>query len=237
MRQLREVPLAPKNVIEALEEKKSAPKESGSSQDVAQAPQESALGGPAPPEGESATVGGHGPSQDSLSQEENPEPTEDERSEEKGGMEVLEGCKGSSNGAQDHEAPEPFSSPASEKGNHLQGVAGRYLFKCLINVKKEVLCFFFFFPQYIPRNGIAGSYYGAVCSFLRDLCTVFLSGCTNLRSHQHCLRVPFSSHPCQCLLFVYFLMIAILTGVGLHFLVVLMCISLMLAEASEEAQW
>ena len=83
-------------------------------------------------------MGGHGPSQDSLSQEENPEPMEDERSEEKGDMEVLEGCKGSSNGAQDHEAPEPFSSPVSEKGNHLQGVAGRYLFKCLINVKKEV---------------------------------------------------------------------------------------------------
>ena len=138
MRQLREVPLAPKDVIEALEEKKAPPKESGSSQDVAQGPQESALGGPAPPEGESATVGGHGPSQDSLSQEENPEPMEDERSEEKGDMEVLEGCKGSSNGAQDHEAPEPFSSPVSEKGNHLQGVAGRYLFKCLINVKKEV---------------------------------------------------------------------------------------------------
>ena len=38
MRQLREVPLAPKDVIEALEEKKAPPKESGSSQDVAQAP-------------------------------------------------------------------------------------------------------------------------------------------------------------------------------------------------------
>ena len=83
-------------------------------------------------------MGGHGPSQDSLSQEENPEPKEDERSEEKGDMEVLEGCKGSSNGAQDHKAPEPFSSPVFEKGNHLQGVAGHYLFKCLINVKKKV---------------------------------------------------------------------------------------------------
>uniref|UniRef100_A0A452FW96 U6 small nuclear RNA (adenine-(43)-N(6))-methyltransferase n=1 Tax=Capra hircus TaxID=9925 RepID=A0A452FW96_CAPHI len=131
VRQLREGPLAPKDVVEILEEETSPP-ESGRSQDVAQGPQESALGGPAPPEGESATVGGHGPSQDSLSQEENPEPTEDERSEEKGDMEVLEGCKGSSNGAQDHKAPEPFSR------NHLQGVAGHYLFKCLINVKKEV---------------------------------------------------------------------------------------------------
>ena len=138
MRQLREVPLAPKNVIEALEEKKSPLKESGSSQDVAQGPQESALGGSAPLEGKSPTVRSHSPSQDSLSQEENPEPTEDERSEEKGNMEVLEGCKGSSNGVQDHEAPEPFSSPVSEKGNHLQGVAGCYFFKCLINIKKEV---------------------------------------------------------------------------------------------------
>ena len=137
MRQLREVPLAPKNVIKALEENKSPPKESGSSQDVAQGPQESALGVPAPLEGESATVGPW-PQPGLAFPEENPEPTEDERSEEKGDMEVLEGCKGSSNGAQDHKVPEPFSSPVSGKGNHLQGVAGRYLFKCLINVKKEV---------------------------------------------------------------------------------------------------
>ena len=41
--------LAPKNVIKALEENKSPPRESGSSQDVAQGPQESDLGGPAPP--------------------------------------------------------------------------------------------------------------------------------------------------------------------------------------------
>ncbi|XP_055261706.1 RNA N6-adenosine-methyltransferase METTL16-like [Moschus berezovskii] len=88
--------------------KKSLPRASGSSQD-------GALGCPALPEGRSATAGGHGPSQDSLSQEENPGPTEDERGEEKGDMEVLEGCTGSSNGAQDREAPEPFSSPVSDK--------------------------------------------------------------------------------------------------------------------------
>ena len=44
VRQLREVPLAPKDVIEALEEKKPPPRESGSSQDVAQGPQKSAWG-------------------------------------------------------------------------------------------------------------------------------------------------------------------------------------------------
>uniref|UniRef100_A0A8C9E8R9 U6 small nuclear RNA (adenine-(43)-N(6))-methyltransferase n=1 Tax=Phocoena sinus TaxID=42100 RepID=A0A8C9E8R9_PHOSS len=123
VRQLREVPRAPKNVIQALEEKRSPAKESGKNQDLAQGPQESALCGPALQEGESATVEGHGPNQDSLSQEENPEPMEDERSEEKGEMEVWESCKGSSNGAQDQEASEQFSNPVSEKGNHLQRVA------------------------------------------------------------------------------------------------------------------
>ena len=59
---------------------------------------------------------------DSL--EENPEPMEGERSEEKGEIEVLESCRGSSNGAQNHKASEQFSNPGSEKGNHLQGMAG-----------------------------------------------------------------------------------------------------------------
>lgn len=136
VRQLREVPRAPEDVIQALEEKKFTPKESGSDQDLAQGPQESGLCGPALPESESTTAEGHCPNQDSLSRQE--EPMEGERSEEKGGMEVLESCKGSSNGAQDQEASDQFSSPVSEKGNHFQGMTGHYLFKCLINVKKEV---------------------------------------------------------------------------------------------------
>ncbi|XP_045054912.2 RNA N(6)-adenosine-methyltransferase METTL16 isoform X2 [Desmodus rotundus] len=138
VRQLREVPRAPEDVIQALEEKKFTPKESGSSQDLARGPGESTLCGPAVQEGESAPIKGHGPVQDSLPLEENLEPMEDERSEEKGEMEGLESSKGSSNETQDQEASEQFSNPVSEKGNHLQGVAGQYLFKCLINVKKEV---------------------------------------------------------------------------------------------------
>ncbi|XP_051013895.1 RNA N6-adenosine-methyltransferase METTL16 [Acomys russatus] len=130
VRQLREVPRAPEDVFLALEERKSTPKELSGSQDMAPCSQESALCGLAEPEGQSATLGGHGLSQESLCQEETAEAMEDEGSEERGGLEVMEGCKGAHNGAPDGEA--------SEKGEHLDRAAGRYLFKCLINIKKEV---------------------------------------------------------------------------------------------------
>ena len=40
---------------------------------------------------------------------------------------------------------------------------------------------------YVPRSGVCGSYGSSICNFLRNLYTVFHSGCSDLYSH----RFPF----------------------------------------------
>ena len=85
--------------------------------------------------------------------------------------------------------------------------------------------------RYIPRSEIAGSYGNSIFRFLRNLHTVFCSGCTNLHSHQQCRRLCFSPHS---LAFVTRRLFndghSSMTSMRWYLMVVLICISLVISD-------
>ena len=85
-----------------------------------------------------------------------------------------------------------------------------YLNNAAVNmwVHRTFKSVFFFFS----RSGISGPHGRSIFNFLRK-CHNFSRMAENSHSHQQGIKIPFSPLPHQYLLFLVFLIIAILTGV------------------------
>ena len=86
----------------------------------------------------------------------------------------------------------------------------------------------FFFSKYILVIIRSGSY----DSSLRNLHTGFHSGCTNLHSHQPCMRASFFPTSSPKFIISKCLMIVVLTGVRCYLIVVFICVSLMISNVA-----
>ena len=82
---------------------------------------------------------------------------------------------------------------------------------------------------YMLRCGVVESHENSFSVFLRNLHIVF-HNCTSLHCLKQCGKVPFSPYPLQHLLFVDFLMMAILTCVKSYLTVILIYISLIISD-------
>ena len=99
-----------------------------------------------------------------------------------------------------------------------------------IGVHVSFLIGVFLFSRYMPRSGIAESYSNSIFSFLRNFHMALLRWLYQFTFPQTAQEGSLFSTHHPALLFVDFLMMAILTGVTCYIIVVLICISLTISD-------
>ena len=99
--------------------------------------------------------------------------------------------------------------------------------KCAaVNIRVYVSFQILIFFGNTSRSGIAGSYGSYIFSFLRNFHTVLHGDCSNLHSHPQSRWVPFLQTLSRLFLFVYSLMMVILTGMRWYLIAVLIFVFL-----------
>ena len=107
---------------------------------------------------------------------------------------------------------------------HVLAIIDSAAVNTVVHVSFQIMVFF----SYMPKSGIAGSYDSSIFSFLE---TITLLSTVALPTYILTNRsVPFSSYLFQHLLFVNFLMMAILTIVRWYLIVALICISVIISD-------
>ena len=138
---------------------------------------------------------------------------------------------------------EPWGRPCVYISQLICGGRCRWTFSCIhamaivicaaVNTAIHVSLWMLFSSEYMSRNGIAWLHGSFIPNFLRNLYTVPRSSYINLHSYQEHMRVHFLPHALHHLLFVAFLMIAILTFLR-WYLVLLIWVSLTIGQ---RRQW
>ena len=99
-----------------------------------------------------------------------------------------------------------------------------------LKICPQVLLWTYDIFVWCPRNGIAQLHGEFLFNYLRSCQIVFQGEGTIFYSYQQCLRVLFSPHSCQHLLFAFFLMISFLTSIWWYLIVVFIYISLIISD-------